>query len=79
MEYVLETNAITKRYRGFTALSGLTMRIPKGSIYGSAGADGWQLHSLERKKYRCGNIALPPQDGSRGRDPGDIPRNDGAG
>lgn len=38
MEYVLETNAITKRYRGFTALSGLTMRIPKGSIYGLSGA-----------------------------------------
>ena len=97
MEYVLETNAITKRYRGFTALLGLTMRIPKGSIYGFVGRNGAGKTTLIRvicglqeptdgsyalwsvKKYRCGNIALPPQDGSRGRDPGDIPRNDGAG
>ena len=40
MEYVLETNAVTKRYRGFTALSGLTMRIPKGAIYGFVGRNG---------------------------------------
>lgn len=40
MEYVLETNAVTKRYRNFTALNGLTMRIPKGSIYGFVGRNG---------------------------------------
>ena len=40
MEYVLETNAVTKRYRGFTALNGLTMRIPKGAIYGFVGRNG---------------------------------------
>ena len=33
MEYVLETNALTKRYRGSIALDGLTMRIPQGAIY----------------------------------------------
>ena len=31
MEYVLETHALTKTYRHFTALDGLTMRIPKGA------------------------------------------------
>ena len=40
MEYVLETKALTKRYRSFTALSGLTMRIPKGAIYGFVGRNG---------------------------------------
>ena len=40
MEYVLETNAVTKRYRGFAALNGLTMRIPKGAIYGFVGRNG---------------------------------------
>ena len=40
MEYVLEANSITKRYRGFTALSGLDMKIPKGSIYGFVGRNG---------------------------------------
>lgn len=40
MEYVLETNALSKRYRNFTALSGLTMHIPKGAIYGFVGRNG---------------------------------------
>ena len=40
MEYVLETNALCKRYRDFTALNGLDMRIPKGSIYGFVGRNG---------------------------------------
>lgn len=34
MEYVLETNGLCKHYRDFTALHGLNMHIPKGSIYG---------------------------------------------
>ncbi len=37
MEYVLETNGLSKRYRDFTALNGLNMHIPKGSIYGFVG------------------------------------------
>lgn len=40
MEYVLETNALTKRYRGSIALDGLTMRIPQGAIYGFVGRNG---------------------------------------
>ena len=40
MEYVLETSALTKRYRGFTALDSLTMRVPKGAIYGYEGRNG---------------------------------------
>ena len=40
MEYVLEANGLTKCYRSFTALSGLNMHIPKGSIYGFVGRNG---------------------------------------
>lgn len=40
MEYVLETAALTKRYRGQTALSGLDMHVPKGAIYGFVGRNG---------------------------------------
>lgn len=40
MEYVLETNGLCKRYRDFTALNGLDMHIPKGSIYGFVGRNG---------------------------------------
>ncbi len=40
MEFVLRTKDLVKKYRGFTALSGLTMSIPKGSIYGFVGRNG---------------------------------------
>lgn len=40
MEYVLETAALTKCYRDFAALKGLTMHVPKGSIYGFVGRNG---------------------------------------
>lgn len=40
MEYVLQTNALTKQYRHFKALSNLTMNVPKGSIYGFVGKNG---------------------------------------
>lgn len=40
MEYILTTNELTKQYRGFKALSRLSMHIPKGSIYGFVGKNG---------------------------------------
>lgn len=40
MKYILETDALTKRYRSFTALDGLSMHIPKGAIYGFVGRNG---------------------------------------
>ena len=40
MEYVLKTNALTKRYGHCKALNGLTMRVPKGAIYGFVGKNG---------------------------------------
>lgn len=40
MEYVLKTNALCKNYKHFKALNGLTMNVPKGSIYGFVGKNG---------------------------------------
>lgn len=40
MEYVLKTNALTKRYKDFKALDGLSLNIPKGAIYGLVGKNG---------------------------------------
>lgn len=40
MDYVLKTNSLCKHYRHFKALNGLTMNVPKGSIYGFVGKNG---------------------------------------
>lgn len=40
MEYVLKTKGLCKRYKDFKALNGLTMSVPKGSIYGFVGKNG---------------------------------------
>ncbi|MCM1122381.1 MAG: ATP-binding cassette domain-containing protein [Eubacterium sp.] len=40
MEYCLTTDALCKQYRQDKALDGLTMHVPKGSIYGFVGKNG---------------------------------------
>jgi len=40
MEYVLTTSALSKHYKHFKALNGLTMHVPKGAIYGFVGKNG---------------------------------------
>lgn len=40
METVLETTQLCKNYRRFRALDGVTMRVPKGAIYGLVGRNG---------------------------------------
>lgn len=40
MEYILTTNTLTKLYGHFKALDGLSMHVPKGSIYGFVGKNG---------------------------------------
>ena len=40
MEYVLKTDALCKTYGRFKALSGLSMHVPKGAIYGFVGKNG---------------------------------------
>jgi len=40
MDYVLQTNALRKSYGNCKALNGLSMRVPKGAIYGFVGKNG---------------------------------------
>ncbi len=40
MNYVLQTKALCKNYKQFKAVNGLTMNVPKGSIYGFVGKNG---------------------------------------
>lgn len=40
MDYILQTNNLTKKYKNFSALNRLTMNVPKGSIYGFVGKNG---------------------------------------
>lgn len=40
MDYVLETETLTKRYRHFRALDELNMHVEKGAIYGFVGKNG---------------------------------------
>lgn len=40
MDYILTTNALTKQYKQFKALAGLSMHVPKGAIYGFVGRNG---------------------------------------
>ncbi|MCR5601111.1 MAG: ABC transporter ATP-binding protein [Ruminococcus sp.] len=40
MEYVLKTNGLCRYYKSFKALDGLTLNVPKGSIYGLVGRNG---------------------------------------
>lgn len=40
MDYCLTTNALSKQYGRFRALNGVSMHVPKGSIYGFVGRNG---------------------------------------
>ncbi len=40
MDYVLQTNNLTKQYRDFKAVDNLQMQIKKGAIYGLVGRNG---------------------------------------
>ncbi len=40
MDYILQTSQIIKKYNNFTALTGLNMNVPRGSIYGFVGRNG---------------------------------------
>lgn len=60
MEDMIETHALCKRYRNFTALNGLDMHIPKGSIYGFVGRNGAGKTTLIR--LICG-LQLPTSGG----------------
>ena len=56
MDYVLTTSSLCKEYRHSKALNGLTMHVPKGSIYGFVGKNGAGKTTLIR--LICG-LQLP--------------------
>lgn len=63
MEYVLEANSLSKSYKNFKALNGLTMKVPKGAIYGFVGKNGAGKTTLIRlicglQKPTSGNYSL---------------------
>lgn len=60
MEYILTTAGLTKQYRHFRALDGLTMHVPKGAVYGLVGRNGAGKTTLIR--LICGLQA--PTEGS---------------
>lgn len=49
MKYVLQTDSLEKRYGEYHALRGLTMNVPKGSIYGFVGRNGAGKTTLFRQ------------------------------
>ena len=40
MEYILQTQQLSKQYGKFHALTNLTLNVPKGAIYGMVGRNG---------------------------------------
>lgn len=63
MEYILETNGLSKHYKSFKALDGLTMHVPKGAIYGFIGKNGAGKTTLIRlicglQKLTAGSYSL---------------------
>ena len=40
MEYILQTSALSKKYKDCKALDNLSMNVPKGAIYGFVGKNG---------------------------------------
>lgn len=63
MDYVLQTNSLTKKYKNYQALKGLSMNVPKGSIYGFVGKNGAGKTTLIRlicglQKPTSGNFSI---------------------
>jgi ABC-2 type transport system ATP-binding protein len=40
MEYIIETQNITKKYDDFTAVDTVNLKVPKNSVYGVLGPNG---------------------------------------
>lgn len=63
MNYVLQTNSLTKKYKDFQALGGLSMNVPKGSIYGFVGKNGAGKTTLIRLIFWRNYPVLPTHSG----------------
>ena len=60
VEYAIETTALTRRFGGFTAVDGISLRIPKGHLYGFLGLNG----AGKTTTIRMLTTLLPPSAGT---------------
>lgn len=60
MDYALQTDRLCKTYRHYHALNGLTMNVPRGSIYGFVGRNGAGKTTLIRLIFQAIGSKPPP-------------------
>jgi ABC-2 type transport system ATP-binding protein len=58
--YAIETDALTRRFCDFTAVDGVTLRIPRGHLYGFLGLNG----AGKTTTIRMLTTLLPPSSGT---------------
>ena len=58
-EYAIETAALTRRFGGFVAVDRVSLKIPKGELYGFLGLNG----AGKTTTIRMLTTLLPPSDG----------------
>ena len=58
--YAIETNGLTRRFGAFVAVDGITLRIPKGQLYGFLGLNG----AGKTTTIRILTTLLPPTAGT---------------
>jgi ABC-2 type transport system ATP-binding protein len=59
-EYAIETDGLTRRFGGFTAVDRVTLTIPKGQLYGFLGLNG----AGKTTTIRVLTTLLPPSEGT---------------
>jgi ABC-2 type transport system ATP-binding protein len=59
-EYAIETDGLTRRFGGFTAVDRVTLTIPKGQLYGVLGLTG----AGKTTTIRVLTTLLPPSEGT---------------
>jgi len=58
-DYAIETSGLTRRFGSFVAVDGVTLRIPKGELYGFLGLNG----AGKTTTIRMLTTLLPPTEG----------------
>src|ERR1700682_3716888 len=60
LEYAIETDGLTRRFGDFVAVDGVSLRIPKGHLYGFLGLNG----AGKTTTIRMLTTLLPPSAGT---------------
>src|SRR6202171_2090650 len=60
LEYAIETDGLTRRFGDFTAVDDVTLKIPKGHLYGFLGLNG----AGKTTTIRMLTTLLPPRAGA---------------